>query len=208
MSTAIIFASSRRSLRLWILSNNKRILEGDIKLRQGRVHHLLSPRLKNPLPRKALAKLLSSVECVIPKGSEPFVGEALAEAGITFREAELCIPCLNRGRVSFLKSKAVRLHGSRVCMECAAEELRRELSFRGYSSKTFRRFLKLLLRSRDFEQVLKLLDARTDVTSEELSLYDVIKAEVREGRSIEELGISPEFKRLLLKRGIKRLMPV
>ncbi len=208
MGIAVIFASSKRSLRLWIHSNKKRILEGEIKLRQGKVHHLLSQKLRNPMPRKALVKLLSSVECVIPRGSEPFVGEALADAGITFREAQLCIPCLHRGRLSFLNADAVLLHGRHACAECAAEELKRELSFRGYSGKTFKRFLKLLLRYRDFERVVKILDARVDVTSEELSLYDVIEGAQSTGRSVEELKIDPEFKKLLLRRGIKRLMPV
>ncbi len=208
MGIAVIFATSKRRLRLWIHSNKKRILEGEIKLRQGRVHHLLSQRFHNPMPRKALVKLLSSVKCIIPRGSESFVKEALTDAGIAFSEAEICIPCLHRGKLSFLESNAVHLHGSRVCPECAAEELKRELSFRGYSEKTSRRFLKLLLRCRDFEHVLKVLDGRADTLSEELSLYDVVPGEAGEGRSVEELEISGELKRLLAKRGITRLMPV
>jgi len=208
MGVAVIFPASRRSLRLWIHSDKKRILEGEIKLRQGRVHHLLSRRFRNPVPRRALVRLLSSVRCIIPRGSESFVKEALTDAGIAFREAEICIPCLHRGRLSFLESNAVHLHGSRVCPECAAEELKRELSFRGYSEKTFRRFLKLLLRCRDFEHVLKVLDGRANALSEELSLYDVVPGEAGEGRSVEELEISAEFKRLLARRGITKLMPV
>ncbi|WP_456474399.1 DEAD/DEAH box helicase [Candidatus Pyrohabitans sp.] len=208
MGLAVIFASGRRSLKLWVYSKERRIFEGEIKLRRGRIFRLLSPALENPLPRRALVKFLRPLEVVVPGGSEPFVGRALSEEGITFREAEMCMPCLHRGRLSFLGDGYILLHGRRSCTECAAEELRRELSFRGYSRKTFRRFLKLLLRYRDFDRVLKILDARVDPTREELSLYDVVEAEAGEGRSVAELDINPEFKRLLLKRGITRLMPV
>ncbi|WP_457555882.1 DEAD/DEAH box helicase [Candidatus Pyrohabitans sp.] len=206
MGIAVVFPSGRRSLRLWIYSGDRRIFEGEVKLRRGKVHHLLSQRLRNPLPRRALVKLLSGVECLVPRGSH--AGEALKAAGIAFREAELCMGCLHRGRLSFLDDSAVLLGNARVCPECAAEELRRELNFRGYSPGTFRRFLKLLLRSRDFEHVLKVLDARVDVLSEELSLYDVVPGGVRDGRSIEELPVSGDFRRLLARRGISRLTPV
>lgn len=93
-----------------------------------------------------------------------------------------------------------------ICIECAKKELMQELNSRRITGKAAERFVRILLKTRDLNRVLGMLEP--EKLHPELSMFDVLKASyIHKTVRVEELSVHEKLKRILLKH-MKYLLPV
>jgi helicase len=123
---------------------------------------------------------------------------------IPYDRARVCGFCIGKHRYKPVNANFVRHQGELICMECAQEELQKELSFHGFGHKDH--FNTLLDKVRDLDRVIRFLDSGID---SELTRYDVLsrRADQCECISVDELEVDDRLKRLFKKR-LSVLLPV
>ncbi|MEK6977215.1 MAG: DEAD/DEAH box helicase, partial [Candidatus Hydrothermarchaeota archaeon] len=213
MRKALLFLKGRRSLGLWFYSKDKILFEGEVEfdpktLELGR---LRAKKLPDPAPPKEVLRLLRSAQVSIsldPRTRAVAEGlkASLAVKDVEAETLDLCPPCLYSGSIRPM-GEAYLLHGQRVCRDCARRELERELAYRRMGGAR-KALLELLDKTRDLDKVLLQIE-RSYALDRGLTLYDRVEGgEEAGGASISVLPIAPEFKGLLLQRGLKGLLPV
>ena len=130
---------------------------------------------------------------------------ALFEAyQIPYEREVVCGFCIGKGEYKPVNANFVRHDGGQICTQCAQSELRRELTFRGFTR--YSHFYGLLDKVRDLDRVLRFLGCDMDP---ELTRYDVLSRRVGEYSTLtlEQLPVDDRLKRSLSKR-VSELLPV
>ncbi|HYA33057.1 MAG TPA: DUF5814 domain-containing protein [Candidatus Bathyarchaeia archaeon] len=124
---------------------------------------------------------------------------------IPFDRVRVCGFCIGKRRYKPVDINFIRHQGSFICMECAKEELRKELIFHGFGHKEH--FNMLLHKVRDLDRIFRFLDSGMDT---ELTRYDVLsqRTEQYPEMPVDELDVDRRLKRLLAKKQLSALLPV
>ena len=132
---------------------------------------------------------------------------------IKYRRTIICHHCTMEGYITIINSKSsFDYHSQKICRLCAEEVIKRELNYRGMDKKTFKNFKRILDKTGDLDQVLKVLDPNFDpVKNSSLTLFDTITSSKDKDIpkiSVDQLNIPPGFKTILKAHGSKILLPV
>ncbi len=148
--------------------------------------------------KKEFVKILKKCNVFVSNVDE--VKNFLLSRGIKYKEIPLCEHCLIKNKITILKD-VYKFGKRKICKNCAEEELKRELDFKGYKS-LFVKYKELLHEIKDVDRVVEQM-------KEEKILFDTIKADEEPFEmSIDELKITEKFKEFLKSKGIKKLYPV
>ncbi|HPX77396.1 MAG TPA: DEAD/DEAH box helicase [Methanobacterium sp.] len=163
------------------------------------------------LPPGEAIKILRKQQ-VFLVGDDPETEEMLDSLNIKYRKTRICRHCTFEGYITLIKrDKSYLLHKEYICRLCAEEEIKRELKSRGFDSNSFKNFKKLLERTGNLEEVLKIFNPRFNpVSNPELTLFDRIttrdKLNLPEVK-VRNLKIHPGFREILNKQA-EKLLPV
>lgn len=166
---------------------------------------------ENLLPPSEAIKILRKQQ-VFLVGDDPETEEMLDSLNISYRKTRICRHCTFEGFITLLKrDKSYLFHKEYICRICAEEEIKRELESRGFDSSTFKNFKKLLERTGNLEEVLKIFNPHFNpIKNPELTLFDRItttdKHNLPEAK-VKKLKIDPRFREILSKQA-EKLLPV
>ncbi|MCE5215214.1 MAG: DEAD/DEAH box helicase [Methanobacterium sp.] len=220
----IILRKNKRILELYPIGSSKGVLNqrrkpafyGYIKLKrienQIRPYKFIVKKDKETLHPPSEALKILRKQNVFLVGNDHDVEEMLESLNINYRKTRICKHCTFDGYITLIKrDKSYLFHDDYICRLCAEEEIKRELTNRGFDSKTFKNFKKLLDRTGDLEEVLKIFDPHFNpVKNPELTLYDKISTNTNKNIPqirINDLEIDSSFKNILSKHA-DHLLPV
>jgi len=166
---------------------------------------------ENLLPPSEAIKILRKQQ-VFLVGDDPETEEMLDSLNISYRKTRICRHCTFEGFITLLKrDKSYLFHKEYICRICAEEEIKRELESRGFDSSTFKNFKKLLERTGNLEEVLKIFNPHFNpVKNPELTLFDRITTTDKHNLpevKVKKLKIDPRFREILSKQA-EKLLPV
>jgi helicase len=166
---------------------------------------------ENLLPPGEAVKILRK-QNVFLAGSDPETEEMLDSLNIPYRKTRICKHCTLEGFITLIKrDKSYLFQNDYICRLCAEEEIKREMESRGFDLSTFKNFKKLLQRTGDLEEVLKIFNPHFNpVKNPNLTLFDRISIgeelplpEIK----LEDLKLTADFKKVLAKQ-VKYFLPV
>ncbi|NYB26631.1 MAG: DEAD/DEAH box helicase [Methanobacteriaceae archaeon] len=166
---------------------------------------------ENLLPPSEAIKILRKQQ-VFLVGDDPETEEMLDSLNISYRKTRICRHCTFEGYITLIKrDKSYLFHNEYICRICAEEEIKRELESRGFDLSTFKNFKKLLERTGNLEEVLKIFNPHFNpIKNPELTLFDRItttdKHNLPEAK-VKKLKIDPRFREILSKQA-EKLLPV
>ncbi len=220
----IILRRNKKILELYPIGSSKGALNrrrkpffyGYLKLRrienQIRPYKFIVKKDKETLHPPGEALKILRKQNVFLAGTDPETEEMLHSLNITYRKTRICKHCTFEGYITLIKrEKSYLFHDEYICRVCAEEEIKRELTSRGFDQNTFKNFKNLLKRIGNLEEVLKIFDPNFNpVKNPQLTLYDKITS--KKDRSIpiilvDDLNIPSEFKEILMRQ-VKQLLPV
>ncbi|MGV8143425.1 MAG: DUF5814 domain-containing protein [Methanothermobacter sp.] len=145
-------------------------------------------------------------------GDDQETEEMLDSLNIKYRKTRICKHCTFEGYITLIKrDKSYLYHGDYICRLCAEAEIKREMESRGYDLNTFNNFKKLLKRTGNLEEVLKIFNPHFNpIKNPQLTLFDKISRNDKHKLPefyVKDLNIDSEFKTILDKQ-IKQLLPV
>ncbi|MEN6591995.1 MAG: DEAD/DEAH box helicase, partial [Methanobacterium sp.] len=166
---------------------------------------------ENLLPPSEAIKILRKQQ-VFLVGDDPETEEMLDSLNIGYRKTRICRHCTFEGFITIIKrDKSYLFHNEYICRICAEEEIKRELKSRGFDSSTFKNFKKLLERTGNLEEVLKIFNPHFNpVKNPELTLFDKITTTDKHNLpevKVKKLKIDPRFREILSKQA-EKLLPV
>lgn len=161
-------------------------------------------------PSKAISLLRSQAVFLAQKDEDL---EAFLESNnISVRHANICQHCSYEGNVTIINSSySYTYHDQLICRQCAEDTIKRELHLRGYNKKVFRNFQKVLEKTGNLDEVLKMLSPRFDpVKNSNLTLFD--KVDVHESKipkiATKRLKVPERFRDIIIKNNNEYLLPV
>ena len=161
-------------------------------------------------PSKAISFLRSQAVFLSQKDEE--MEAFLNSNNIAARYANICQHCSYEGNVTIINSSySYTYHEQLICKECAEETIKRELQLRGYNKKVFRNFKKVLEKTGNLDEVLKMLSPRFDpVKNSDLTLFDKVEVHDRKIPKIatKRLKVPESFKKIIIKNNNEYLLPV
>lgn len=166
---------------------------------------------ENLLPPSEAIKILRKQQ-VFLVGDDPETEEMLDSLNISYRKTRICRHCTFEGYITLIKrDRSYLFHNEYICRICAEEEIKRELESRGFDLSTFKNFKKLLERTGNLEEVLKIFNPHFNpIKNPELTLFDRItttdKHNLPEAK-VKKLKIDPRFREILSKQA-EKLLPV
>mgnify|MGYP000919444302 CR=1 FL=1 len=166
---------------------------------------------ENLLPPSEAIKILRKQQ-VFLVGDDRETEEMLDSLNIGYRKTRICRHCTFEGYITLIKrDKSYLFHNEYICRICAEEEIKRELESRGFDSSTFKNFKKLLKRTGNLEEVLKIFNPHFNpVKNPELTLFDRITTTDKHNLpevKVKKLKIDPRFREILSKQA-EKLLPV
>jgi helicase len=166
---------------------------------------------ENLLPPSEAIKILRKQQ-VFLVGDDRETEEMLDSLNIGYRKTRICRHCTFEGYITLIKrDKSYLFHNEYICRICAEEEIKRELESRGFDSSTFKNFKKLLERTGNLEEVLKIFNPHFNpVKNPELTLFDRITTTDKHNLpevKVKKLKIDPRFREILSKQA-EKLLPV
>ena len=166
---------------------------------------------ENLLPPSEAIKILRKQQ-VFLVGDDPETEEMLDSLNISYRKTRICRHCTFEGYITLIKrDKSYLFHNEYICRICAEEEIKRELESREFDSSTFKNFKKLLERTGNLEEVLKIFNPHFNpVKNPELTLFDRITTTDEHNLpevKVKKLKIDPRFREILSKQ-VEKLLPV
>lgn len=178
-----------------------------------KIHKFVVKKEKEELLPPAEAVKLFRKQAVFLIGKDPETEEFLDSLNIKYRRTIICHHCTMEGYITIINSKSsFNYHSQKICRLCAEEVIKRELNYRGMDKKTFKNFKRILDKTGDLDQVLKVLDPNFDpVKNSSLTLFDTITSSKDKDIpkiSVDQLDIPPGFKTILKTHGSKILLPV
>ncbi len=198
-------------------SRRKPEFQGYIKFKQTpngpKIHKFVVKTDKEELLPPAEAVKLFRKQAVFLIDRDPETEEFLDSLSIKYRRTIICQHCTMDGDITIINSKSsFNYHDQRICRVCAEEVIKRELNYRGIDKKTFKNFKRILDKTGDLDQVLKVLDPNFDpVKNSGLTLFDKITSSKDKDIpkiSVDKLDIPHNFKTILKAHGSKTLLPV
>ena len=161
-------------------------------------------------PSKAISFLRSQAVFLAQKDEE--LETFLNANNISVRYANICQHCSYDGTVTIINSSySYTYHDQLICKECAEDTIKRELQLRGYNKKVFRNFKKVLEKTGNLDEVLKMLSPRFDpIKNSDLTLFDKVEVHDRKIPRIatKRLKIPENFKKIIIKNNNEYLLPV
>ena len=161
-------------------------------------------------PSKAVSFLRSQAVFLAQKDEE--LETFLNPNNISVRYANICQHCSYEGAVTIINSSySYTYHDQLICKECAEDTIKRELQLRGYNKKVFRNFKKVLEKTGNLDEVLKMLSPRFDpIKNSDLTLFDKVEVHDRKIPRIatKRLKIPENFKKIIIKNNNEYLLPV
>lgn len=161
-------------------------------------------------PSKAISFLRSQAVFLAQKDEE--LESFLNANNISVRYANICQHCSYEGTVTIINSSySYTYHDQLICKECAEDTIKRELQLRGYNKKVFRNFKKVLEKTGNLDEVLKMLSPRFDpIKNSDLTLFDKVEVHDRKIPRIatKRLKIPENFKKIIIKNNNEYLLPV
>ena len=161
-------------------------------------------------PSKAISFLRSQAVFLAQKDEE--LESFLNANNISVRYANICQHCSYEGTVTIINSSySYTYHDQLICKECAEDTIKRELQLRGYNKKVFRNFKKVLEKTGNLDEVLKMLSPRFDpIKNSDLTLFDKVEVHDRKIPKIatKRLKIPENFKKIIIKNNNEYLLPV
>lgn len=166
---------------------------------------------ENLLPPSEAIKILRKQQ-VFLVGDDRETEEMLDSLNIGYRKTRICRHCTFEGYITLIKrDKSYLFHNEYICRICAEEEIKRELESREFDSSTFKNFKKLLERTGNLEEVLKIFNPHFNpVKNPELTLFDRITTTDEHNLpevKVKKLKIDPRFREILSKQ-VEKLLPV
>jgi archaea-specific helicase len=198
-------------------SRRKPEFQGYIKFRESpsgiKIHRFVVKRDKEVVLPPSEAIKLFRKQAVFLIGKDPETEEFLESLNIKFRRTIICNHCTMEGLITIINSKSsFNYHDQKICRLCAEEVIKRELNYRGMDKNTFSNFKRILYKTGDLNQVLKVLDPHFDpIKNSELTLFDKITSSRDKNipnLNINQLAIPDSFKRALKDQGSTHLLPV
>lgn len=198
-------------------SRRKPEFQGYIKFKETpkgpKIHKFVIKQDKEELLPPAEAIKLFRKQAVFLIGKDPEAEEFLDNMSIKYRRTLICPHCTMEGYITIINSKSsFNYHDQKLCRLCAEEVIKRELNYRGMDKNTFKNFKRILDKTGDLDQVLKVLDPNFDpLKNSNLTLFDTIAAPKDKNipkLSVDQLELPQKFKTVLKSHGSKNLLPV
>ncbi|MBR6447531.1 MAG: DEAD/DEAH box helicase [Methanomicrobium sp.] len=156
-------------------------------------------------PTKELISQLRSCDVVLTGEAKNFE-RFLDDLQIKYRFITVCRRCLLENKITPLKGKNEVKHGREViCIDCAMNELRREIGYMGKMGGLSTAHLeKLLMLYMDLDRILAMLEPeKIDL---EHTVFDILEShKIIETTNIADLNLPAKFKEVC---GVTKLMPV
>ncbi|MDY7081501.1 MAG: DEAD/DEAH box helicase, partial [Halobacteria archaeon] len=209
----LLISPDGKSYKVIPSKNGKRILVGELELSQTskgprpakfRVERsengTLDEGTRKPDEFVDLARMADRI--LVPKRADSSEKKELVELlsayQLSLKQTEVCRFCLLDDEYTQLHNgNRISYNDEEICPDCAKEELRRELSYKGDVSRKVRdRLTTLLMKVGDVEKLVGLLNASLDP---ELTKFDEISENVEEYDEValDSLPLDPEFRSLL-----------
>ncbi|MCD6207072.1 MAG: DEAD/DEAH box helicase [Methanosarcinales archaeon] len=163
-------------------------------------------------PSEAIGMLRSAGQILIADGGDPKATQEFLEMlrgyQLSYTPVRVCRYCLLEDMFTLIDKRSIKFKGGLLCQRCALEELKselRHLKLRGLGAE---RIEELLLRTRDLDRILGMLDL--DRLDSKLTLYrtiDVAEPLDAKRRTVRDLPLPERFKNLLAEK-IDELLPV
>ncbi len=134
-----------------------------------------------------------------------------------YKIAPLCYDCLQKyQRLTLLQEKEVirGFDGRILCSDCAMEIIKSHISNLGFhqTQSLIDYARKKLLQTRTLKDALETLEPVSPTHEESFSkshtLYDIIEAAPVKPKPLNETPLSPELKKLFIRKGISELLPI
>lgn len=184
----IILRKKKKVLELYPIGSSKGALnsrrkpsfKGFLKMKRVGEHirpvkFILKTDKEKLLPPAEAIKILRK-QNIFLVGEDSETEEMLSYLNISYRKTQICNHCTFEGYITLIKrDKSYLLNDEYICRLCAEEEIKRELEAHSYDMNTFPNFKKILKRTGDLEEVLKLFKPNFDpLKNPQLTFYDRI----------------------------------
>jgi len=161
-------------------------------------------------PGEAMKLLKKQVVFLVSKDEE--IENFLKSHGIKTRFTKICSHCAYEGNITIINSNfSYDYHNQLICKICAEDTIKRELKLQGYDKKSYKNFKKILNKTGNLNEVLKIIDHKFDpLSNPDLTLFDEIKVKKTKIPKIpiNRLKIPKKFKRILDKDNNNYLLPI
>ena len=222
----IILKKKKKTLQVYPIGTPKGALntrrkvefQGDIKFKQTpnglKIYKYVVKRGdKEELLQPSDAIKLFRSQAVFLVDDDLKIQSFLESLNIKCRKTSICLHCTLDGYITIINSKSsFNYHNQRICKLCAEEVIKRELNYVGLDKQTFKNFRRILYKTHDLDEVLKVINPRFDpLKNANLTLFDTIKSSEDKripDITIDSLKIPNSFKKILTKTGNKKLLPV
>lgn len=161
-------------------------------------------------PSEAMKLLKKQVVFLVSKDQK--IEEFLTSHGIQTRFTKICSHCAYEGYITIINSNfSYDYHNQLICKTCAEDTIKRELKLQGYDKKTYKNFKRILNKTGNLNEVLKIIDHKFDpLANTNLTLFD--KITVKKSKipkiPIKRLKIPNKFKKVLDKDDNNYLLPI
>ncbi|MGL4669296.1 MAG: DUF5814 domain-containing protein [Methanobacteriaceae archaeon] len=136
----------------------------------------------------------------------------LDSLNIKYRFTNICKHCLFNGHITVLSSNFSYLyHNQKICKLCAEDTIKRELKLNGFDKKVFRNFKRILDKTGNLDDVLKIMSPKFDsIKNKDLTLFDKINVDKKKFPkiAINRLKLPKKFKDILSSSKNEYLLPV
>jgi len=161
-------------------------------------------------PSDVIDMLRSADRIMLASGDQKTAGEFLDMLHgyqLSCARVQLCRYCLLEDKFSPIGKRSIRFKNEMICPDCALGELRRELGYMKLGGSGLERIEKLVLKTRDLDRVLGMLDPER--LDRDLTLYSTIEATPVTTKPVNIADLLlPERFRNLLARKTRELLPV
>ncbi|MGL6299134.1 MAG: DEAD/DEAH box helicase, partial [Methanobacteriaceae archaeon] len=163
------------------------------------------------LPPSQAIKVLKK-QAVFLTSKDPELEAFLDSLNIKYRFTNICKHCLFDGNITVLSSDfSYMYHNQKICKLCAEDTIKRELKLNGFDKKVFRNFKRVLDKTGNLDDVLKIMNPKFDsVKNKNLTLFDKINIDTKKFPkiAINRLKLPSEFKEILNESKNEYLLPV
>jgi len=161
-------------------------------------------------PGEAMKLFKSQAVFLVSRNSK--MEEFLKINNIKVRFTKICNHCSYEGNITIINSNfSYDYQSQTICKLCAEDTIKRELKLQGYDKKSYKNFKRILDKTGDLTEVLKILDSKFDpISNSNLTLFDKINVQKTKipQIAINRLKIPKEFKKVLNMENNKNLLPV
>ncbi|MBZ9570544.1 DEAD/DEAH box helicase [Methanobrevibacter sp. TMH8] len=161
-------------------------------------------------PGEALKLLKKQAVFLVSRDSK--MEKFLKSNDIKVRFTKICNHCGFEGNITIINTNfSYDYHDQTICKICAEDTIKRELKLHGYDKKSYKNFKRILDKTGDLDEVLKIMDPKFDpLANSKLTLFD--KITVKKSKlpeiAINRLKIPKDFKEVLDMENNKNLLPV